>query len=217
MHILQEKILNLAKNSSLKSLGLRKLAKLIEIEHPQRVKYHLEQLEKNGFIRLNKEKNRIIGVIKHNENSLPNTIELFNIPVLGNANCGQPLEFAEEDIQGYVKLSPKSVGRTNPKGLFAIQAVGDSLNRANIDGRSVENGDFVVIDGNQRQPENGKYILSIIDGACNLKKFYKDGQNNEIRLVSESTLNIPPIILHEDDISTSGYIVNGVVVKVIKN
>jgi hypothetical protein len=34
--------------------------------------------------------------------------------------------------------------------------------------------------------------------------------------VSESTLKIPPIILHEDDLNILGYSINGVVIKVIR-
>jgi len=58
-------------------------------------------------------------------------------------------------------------------------------------------------------------FLSVINDAANFKRFYKNDE--EIKLVSESTLDIPPIILHKDDVNTSGYMVNGVVVRVIKN
>jgi repressor LexA len=100
--------------------------------------------------------------------------------------------------------------------LIAVRAVGESLNKANIGGENIEDGDYVVVDCKQ-QPNNGDYVLSIIDGAANFKKFFKDDSKHEIRLVSESTQEIPPIILHDSDINSSGYMVNGVVVRVIKN
>ena len=76
--------------------------------------------------------------------------------------------------------------------------------------------DYVIVDCKQQQ-SNGDYVLSIIDGAANFKKFFKDDSKHEIRLVSESTQEIPPIILHDSDINSSGYMVNGVVVRVVKN
>ena len=58
--------------------------------------------------------------------------ELFNIPMLGMANCGEPLAFASESMCGYIKLSPRVLQINNPKGLFIIQAKGYSLNKADI-------------------------------------------------------------------------------------
>jgi SOS-response transcriptional repressor LexA len=141
---------------------------------------------------------------------------LFNLPILGLANCGQALELAQQSILGYLKISPKFLNhKKNPDGLFIVKAVGKSLNKANIKGKSIKSGDYAVIDSNL-QPRNGDYVLSVIDGSSNIKKFYHDRTNKEIRLVSESTLKIPPIILHEDDLNILGYSINGVVIKVIR-
>jgi repressor LexA len=142
--------------------------------------------------------------------------KLFSIPLVGSANCGPAMELAQENIQKYLKITQTSLKRSKPDGLIAVRAVGESLNKADIRGENIEDGDYVVVDCKQ-QPSNGDYVLSIIDGAANFKKFFKDDSKNEIRLVSESTQEIPPIILHESDINSSGYMVNGVVVRVIKN
>ena len=50
---------------------------------------------------------------------------------------------------------------------------------------------------------------------ANLKRFYRD--KDSIRLVSESDQNIRPIVLHADDLETSGYTINGKIIRVIKN
>lgn len=97
------------------------------------------------------------------------------------------------------------------KNLFAVKASGDSMNKANIDGEVIENGDYVVISKGSISIKNGDYVLSIIDDKANIKRFFRD-KNGNIVLISESTREYPPIYITPED---SSYIVNGKVVKVI--
>jgi SOS-response transcriptional repressor LexA len=47
---------------------------------------------------------------------------------------------------------------------------------------------------------------------ANIKKYIFDEENNQIVLVSQSSKDIPPIYIHEDD----SFMVNGKVIQVIK-
>jgi repressor LexA len=87
------------------------------------------------------------------------------------------------------------------------------MNRANIDGNSLEDGDYAIIDSVLKDPNNNDYVVSVIDGLCNIKKFIMDTENKQIVLVSESTQNFPPIYIHPEEKS---YFVCGKVVQVIK-
>lgn len=207
----QQKIVELAKKKDISKMGFREIGRELGIPNPQTVIYHLEQLKKKGRIYFDTKKRQ--RVAKPKAFAVDN---FFSIPAVGSANCGPALELAQEDIQGYLKISKKAIKRSRPDGLIAVRAVGESLNKAKIEGDNIENGDYVIVDCKQR-PNNGDYVLSIIDGAANFKKFFKDEEKHEIRLVSESTIDMPPIILHEEDLETSGYLVNGVVIRVIKN
>jgi repressor LexA len=207
----QQKIIELAKKKDIAKMTFREIGRELSIPNPQTVIYHLEQLKKKGLLYFDaKQRQR---VAKPKAFAVDN---FFNIPVVGSANCGPAMELAQEDIQGYLKISQRSIKKSKPDGLIAVRAVGESLNKANIGGDSIEDGDYVIVDCKQ-QPNDGDYVLSIIDGAANFKKFFKDDKKHEIRLVSESTQDIPPMILHEADINASGYLVNGVVTRVIKN
>jgi repressor LexA len=214
MHPTQQKILNLAKKVNLSGKGPREISKLLKEEiHPQIIKHHLEQLKRKGllYIDLKTKGTKVseLGAFKIDK--------LFSLPIFGRANCGEALELAQENLSGYLKVTPRVMERSNPVGLFVIKAVGESMNRATVQGEdNIEDGDYVIVDSN-KQPQNGDYVLSVIDGAANIKKFVKDEKRREIRLISESTLNIPPIILHEDDLIASNYTVNGVIARVIKN
>jgi len=88
------------------------------------------------------------------------------------------------------------------------------MNQANVKGKSIEEGDFVIVEKNQGTPANGDYVVSTIDGLANIKKFIFDEPNKQIILVSESSLDLPPIYIHQDDYSA--YLVCGKVVEVIK-
>ena len=206
----QQKIIDLAKKKDISRMSFREIGRELDIPNPQTVIYHLEQLKKKGII--------------YSDTSLKTRVakpkafaidRLFNIPIVGSANCGPASELAQEDIQGYLKISQKSLGVSKPDGLIVIRAVGDSLNKADINGDAIDNGDYVVVDS-KKQPKNGDYVLSVIDDAANFKKFFKDEKKNEIRLLSESTFDLPPIVLHEEDLEGFGYLVNGVVVRVVK-
>lgn len=211
MHPIRVKLLKLSQKIDTSNIGLRQLAKLVGEEHPQLIKYHLEQMDKEGVIRRD-ENGKIIVLKDAKKFIMPNIITL---PIVGYANCGPATCVAEQNIEGYLHTSPGILGKKNRKDLFVIKAVGNSLNAAqDVMGGSVENGDMVIIDKSNQNPKNGDYVLSIIDDAANLKRFYRDADGT-VRLVSESTENIPPILIHPDDFAS--FMINGIVVRVIKN
>ena len=119
---------------------------------------------------------------------------------------------AEENLEGYLKVSKSMVGKA--KKVFAIRASGKSMNKARIGGKySIEDGDYVIVDPNDKNPRNGDYVLSVINGCANIKKFLVNEKEGQIALVSESTENFLPIYINQDD----NFIVNGIVKNVIKN
>lgn len=213
LHSTQTKILKLAQRADLKGIGYRKLGKLIGVgeDSPQKIRHHLEQLERKGFIRRNK-KTGDIEVLKPVKAQHKN---FFNLPIVGSADCGPANVLANENIEGYLQVSSSMLGSKNPEGLFVLKAAGDSLNRAKkVKGGEIESGDYVVIDSKKRDPKDGDYILSVIDDCANLKRFYKDKKTGQIALVSESKTDIPPIYIHPSDYSN--YMVNGEIARVIK-
>lgn len=86
------------------------------------------------------------------------------------------------------------------------------MNKANVNGKTIEDGDYLIIDSDYRSPRNGDVVLSVIDDMANIKKYIWDEDNNQVVLVSQSTKDIPPIFIHEDD----SFMINGRVIQVIK-
>jgi len=206
MHPIQEKLLKLLDQKILKDMTLRDIGTLIKEPLPQKVKHHLEQLEKKGFITYDR-KNKTISKIKLGSKILS---PFVSVPVIGSANCGPATIFANENIEGYLKISKNILNKC--KNVFAIKAQGLSMNKSNINGMSIEDGDYLIIDSDYRSPRNGDIVLSVIDDMANIKKYVFDEENNQIVLVSQSTKDIPPIYIHEDD----SFMINGKVIQVIK-
>ncbi len=210
MHPTQQKILNLASSVKLNKKNPRIIARLIDIKNPQNIVHHIEQLEKKGFISI--ADNYDIKV----EMQIPQqTGKLFQLPIYGSANAGPAVDFAEQKIDGYLAVPLSEIGRTNKNGLYLVMVDGDSLNDAKaLKGGPAETGDYAVIDGNNKSPNDGDYVLSVIDGLANLKRFYKDKTNKRIELRSESKMETKPIYIKQEHFED--YLINGVIIGIIK-
>ena len=217
VHDTQKKILQLSTSYKIEDLTLREIGELIGVPHPQIVKHHIEQLKKKGFLKIDSLSGKLSPVIAGEVTPE----KLINIPILGNANCGEATMFAEEYLVGYLKVSTSILNKDllpKVKDLFAVKAYGESMNKAKVPTNratedSIQQGDYVIVDSKATNPKTGDYILSIIEGSANIKKFVNDTANNQIVLLSESTLELPPI--HIDP--SMSYLINGKVVQVIKS
>ena len=175
--------------------------------------YYIKKLQKEGYLEkvsnqprsINLNSNEVIRTI------VPKKIESFSVPVLGSANAGPATIFAETNISGYLKVSRNDLNRKD--GIFALRVEGDSMNQAKIDGKNLVEGDFVLIDSEYKNPKNDDYVLSVIDGCANLKKFEKDTKTGAIRLLSESKnpKHKPIYVSSEDD-----FMINGRIISVVK-
>lgn len=210
MHEVQKNLMILANKKELSSLTLRDIGEEVGLgrEKPQIIKHHLQQLVKRGLLRNKDGKYFLISLQEENKTS-----NLISLPIFGIANCGEALSLADDQVQGYLKVSPSILKKK--KDIFVVKAKGNSMNKAIIGTESIDDGDYVLVDAEAKNPENGDYVLSVIDGAANIKKFKKDKARNLIMLMSESTSSYDPIYIHQDD--ANSYSVAGKVVGVLKN
>jgi repressor LexA len=206
MHPIQKRLLAFIDGQNLKKGGLRQLGRLAGGLHPFTVSYHLKKMEESGLIRINKQ----TGDIKKIKNGTSEKSDFSVIPILGSANCGEAKNFADEHVEGYLKVS-KNIYKVGD-GRFAVRATGNSMNKAKINRYGIEDGDYVVVNCNKRNPVSGDYVLAIIDGCANIKRFYFDKDRNIIALVSESTEKHPEIFINDKD----RFMINGKVEYVIK-
>ena len=212
MHELQHKLMRLSQEKNLGKHSLREIAALVGEQSPQKIKHHLGQLEKRGLIRVDRSKNLIERTQQGWVTGFLTKARLLSIPILGSANAGPAALLAEPNIVGYLKVSNTLIGKKASRNLFALRVDGPSMNRSEVNGKRIEDGDYVIVDSDDRVPHDGDVILSVIDGMTNIKRFHRDRLNKQIALVSDSTHDFPPIYIHEDD----DFFINGKVIQVIK-
>lgn len=210
MHPLQLALLRLSRKKNLGAMTLRQIGEEVGEKFPQKVKHHLDQLHKKGLIRINKDKSLIEPV----ERGQTDYTNLYSVPILGAANAGPATVFAEESLQGYLKVSEQLLPPKNRGDLYAVKVTGSSMNLADVNGKHIDDGDYILVDPTNRNPPSGDYVLSVIDGAANVKKMIKEP--GRIVLMSESYEDYAPIVVHPEDVETYNYLICGTVVDVVK-
>jgi len=210
MHEIQRKLLDLSRHEDISNLSLRKVGEKIGVQHAAQVKHHLDHLVKHGFLVKN-----AAGRLLSQGLTPGKSAGLVTIPFMGEADCGEATAFASGEIQGYLTISPRLTHRANSQGLYALKAKGDSMNRADIGGNSINDSDYVIVEScNASELKDGDYVVSIMNGLANIKRHFLDNIHQRVVLKSESKGNYPPIIIANDDLQY--YQVAGKVVDVIK-
>jgi SOS-response transcriptional repressor LexA len=195
MHDIQKRLISLGSVSDLSQYTYRQLAERTGAPHAAQVRHHLLQLERTGTIVRDEH-----GALRAVKSVAPSTGPMLMIPVLGEVDCGVAATFANDSVIGYLSVSPSSTRIQNIDGIFALRARGDSMDEADVYGKSVENSDYVLVkkyDG--EHVRDGEYVVSLINGMANLKKFRCDRTHNRIALISESSKHYPPIFIAESD------------------
>ncbi len=175
--------------------------------------YYVNRLEKEGYLKKESNQPRSISIEKDRiaKPNISKRTESISIPVLGSANAGPAVLFAEENVDGYLKVPATLINKKD--SIFALRVEGDSMNKSKIEGKNLREGDFVLIDSKYNNPKNGDYVLSVIDGCANLKKFERNNKTGEVVLISESTNpKHKPIYISSED----NFMINGKIVNVVK-
>lgn len=187
---------------------IRKHFKFVSLSTPH---YYLSKLKEEGYLdREPRARSMKLQSFDYGMSLDGNimSIEFVSVPLVGSANCGPAELLAEENIEAYIRIEKTALPRKS--GIFALRASGKSMNRASIHGKNIEDGDIVLIDSEDRVARNGDYVLSIIDGMANLKRFKVE--KGQVMLVSESTEKHKPILIMSGD----DWVINGKILSVVK-
>lgn len=207
MHKIQEQLLALADTENLGVSSFYSLAKRLGVSNHGSIKFHLDQLVNKGLLYRSSDSKNIVRVQEDDKFS-----GFLSIPVMGEANCGAATRLADDQIKEFLRLSPSLLPKSNLNRLYALKAAGNSMNRAHISGKPINDGDYVIIEKID-QANDGDYVVSIFDDVANIKKLIFDKPNSRIALVSESFEQHSPIIISEEDMDS--YSIAGRVVTVI--
>lgn len=153
------------------------------------VSTHLDILEKKGYIRRPREKNkkRAIQVIS------PVETRRFEWPLLGRVAAGSPIE-AIEDLD-VVEVPPSMADKGE---CFVLQVKGVSMEEDGI-----LDGDFVVV-RKQATAKNGEIVVALVDNGATVKRYYRRKDHVELR---PSHGGMPSIRVRDENFSIEGKVV----------
>jgi len=159
---------------------------------------HIGALKKKGYLSNERYEARTL------EASLPE--QMISIPLVGNVACGIPF-LAIENIEAYIPYNASKLQGTSDDYFF-LRAVGDSMDNTSISGKTIDDGDFVLVK-KQQTANSGDRVVALIGDEATIKKMVPD--EGHILLLPESTNSRnKPILMFED------FYIQGVVEDVIK-
>jgi repressor LexA len=175
----------------------------LEIKTKRGVVKHLMALEKKGYVYRN---GKPRGIVLTDPNYVQNT---YGIPILGFANAGRPLAFAEEDVIGTLQVDKELV--KNNSNTFALIVKGDSMNLKKVDRIPIADGNYAIV-RKGADFRNGDPVLAVINNAATIKSFKKS--HNSIILYPESSNPVhTPIYIRDGN----DFYINGKIIAVLEN
>lgn len=129
-------------------------------------------------------------------------LRTITIPIVGEAPAG-PLIVAEENREGWIHLSSDRV--KSGDHVFLLRVRGDSMNRASVHGKKIENGDLVLI---RQQPDasDGAIVVALIDGQATIKRV-RHGSDYVVLSPDSSNKNHRPFVV-TDDLQIQGVVID---------
>jgi len=134
------------------------------------------------------------------------SLETRLVPIVGEAPAGQLMP-AEENMLGQVQM-PKEFLKPPGANFFLLRVRGDSMNRAKVEGQTIEDGDLVLV-RQQDRVDPGKIVVALVDGEATIKKLIK-GPDYYVLQPESTNLKNRPIIVAQD------FQVQGIVSRVFK-
>lgn len=162
------------------------------------VQRHVEALKDKGYL----------SHIPNQSRSLQPSYsdQKISIPLIGNVAAGIPI-MAIENVEAYIPYESAKI-RVNIKDYFFLRAVGDSMNKVNINGRTIDSGDYVLV-RKQNTANFGQVVVALIGEDATIKKLRKGKGHVVLDPVSSNPANKPIYVLED-------FTIQGVVVDVVK-
>ena len=114
---------------------------------------------------------------------------------------------AEQNILGQVQM-PKEFLKPPTAKFYLLRVRGDSMNRAKVEGQTIDDGDLVLV-RQQERADGGKIVVALVDGEATIKKLVKSPGYYVLQPESTNPKN-RPIIVAQD------FQIQGIVCRVFK-
>jgi repressor LexA len=182
---------------------IEELRKALKVGSTRTVLRYLDQLEEDELI----ERRSGARGLRPLKSSVSKGFQTQAVPLIGQVAAG-PFMLAEENLEGWVRL-PKTFTKPPSAKFFLLRVKGDSMNKAQVDGGKIEEGDLVLV-RQESAGSDGQIVVALVDDAANIKRFAK-GPGYYLLKPESTNPKHHPIVLNKD------FRIQGVVIRVLKN
>ena len=198
LHPKQIKLLELLEKNQEDAFSISQLAEALNFESNNSLRYHLQQLEKKGFLQRNIYNSANYKVTREDD-------EKTYVNFYGQAQCGRGGCIVSDDPETRIPISSKLIN-FHPQKAFMIKARGDSMNPI------IAEGDLVIVQRKEEFFNDDVVVCSINDGEVMIKQYMKE--KNSVLLKSFNRKKHPPITISKEE---SSLLLIGKVEQVIRN
>jgi len=158
------------------------------------VDYNLRILEREGYIRRDREVSRGIEL---------GTLRVLRVPIIGYIAAGEPIPVPTSDTWNAEEIDSLEVTEAltrGKSGIYALKVKGRSM----IDAMIVE-GDTVLME-QATTAENGEMVAAWLkeEGEATLKRFYLESGRVRLQPANEE---VPPIYVDPKNVSIQGKVI----------
>jgi repressor LexA len=177
--------------------SIREIGAAADISSTSVVDYNLRILERDGYLRRDREVSRGLGLKEGSEKY--GRSRVVKVPLVGRIAAGQPIEAVEGEHETF-EFSANLVS----DDCFALQVKGKSMIEDLID-----DGDVVVVRP-QDSADNGEIVVALLldgdspTGGATLKRIYRE--RGQIRL-QPANASMSPIFARPEDVRVQGKVV----------
>ena len=183
--------------------SIRQIQEACDISSTSVVDYNLRILEKQGYIRRDREVSRAIELLEPGGRR-PRVIA---VPIIGTIAAGQPIPVPTADTwRGYdaeetLEVSPDMVG--GRENIYALRVKGSSM----IDAL-VNDGDIVIMEA-ASSARDGDMVAAWLkrEQEATLKRFYREGSQVRLQPANET---MQPIRTDAENVEVQGRVIGAV-------
>jgi repressor LexA len=183
--------------------SIRQIQEACDISSTSVVDYNLRILEKQGYIRRDREVSRAIELLEPGGRR-PRVVP---VPIIGTIAAGQPIPvpsadtWRSHDMEETLEVSPEMLaGREN---IYALRVKGSSM----IDAL-VNDGDIVIMEA-ASSARDGDMVAAWLkrEQEATLKRFYREGSQVRLQPANET---MQPIRTDADNVEVQGRVIGAV-------
>ncbi|UCG26196.1 MAG: repressor LexA [Chloroflexota bacterium] len=189
----------------------REIGKVIGINSPSNVKYHLDRLEMMGFLRRDKDvprcllfTDKAITLLGKISETIRAAINYFQIPISGDIAAGEPVSFGNDSFGTYdeddvIVVNADQLPRQR-SSLYALRVRGHSMIDALVD-----DGDIVILQ-KVDNVRNGDMVAAWLPlrEELTLKHYFREGKETRLQPANP---DFEPIVMASAEVEVQGKVI----------